>query len=151
MNGKCVINVDLVDIWGEPGRKNFIRTLAWGDEVNVIEQVSTRIKVKTIRHVDQADGSAAALALAGRVLAAVWVQERDIASADTLAALLAECGLPAARLEASRDAAVQALYQRHTDAAIAGGVFGSPSYVVDGEIFWGQDRLDLLERRLVRA
>ena len=106
---------------------------------------------RLIVSVDQADGSAAALALAGRVLAAVWVQERDIASADTLAALLAECGLPAARLEASRDAAVQALYQRHTDAAIAGGVFGSPSYVVDGEIFWGQDRLDLLERRLVRA
>jgi carboxymethylenebutenolidase len=28
------------------------------------------------------------------------------------------------------------------------GVFGAPSYVVDGEIFWGQDRLDFLERRL---
>ncbi len=101
--------------------------------------------------VDLADGTAAALALTGRVLAAVWAQERNVADADTLADLLAECGLPAARLEASRDAAVQAAYQQHTDAAIAGGVFGSPSYVVDGEIFWGQDRLNLLEWRLAQA
>jgi 2-hydroxychromene-2-carboxylate isomerase len=31
---------------------------------------------------------------------------------------------------------------------LAGGVFGSPSYVLDGEIFWGQDRLDLLDDAL---
>ena len=85
--------------------------------------------------VDQMDGTAAALALTGRVLAAVWAQERNIADAATLAELLAECGLPASRLEASHAAAVQAAYQQHTSAAIAGGVFGSPSYVVDGEIF----------------
>ena len=100
--------------------------------------------------VDQMDGTAAALALTGRVLAAVWAQERNIADAATLAELLAECGLPASRLEASHAAAVQAAYQQHTSAAIAGGVFGSPSYVVDGEIFWGQDRLELLEWRLAQ-
>ena len=100
--------------------------------------------------VDQMDGTAAALALTGRVLAAVWAQERNIADAATLAELLAECGLPASRLQASHAAAVQAAYQQHTSAAIAGGVFGSPSYVVDGEIFWGQDRLELLEWRLAQ-
>ena len=100
--------------------------------------------------VDQMDGTAAALALTGRVLAAVWAQERNIADAATLAELLAECGLPASRLEASHAAAVQAAYQQHTSAAIAGSVFGSPSYVVDGEIFWGQDRLELLEWRLAQ-
>ena len=100
--------------------------------------------------VDQMDGTAAALALTGRVLAAVWAQERNIADAATLAELLAECGLPASRLQASHAAAVQAAYQQHTSEAIAGGVFGSPSYVVDGEIFWGQDRLELLEWRLAQ-
>ena len=98
--------------------------------------------------VDLADGSAAALAVAGRVLAAVWAEDRDIASAVTLAELVAEAGLPAARLAAAQAEAVQATYERYTQQAIAANVFGAPSYVIDGEIFWGQDRLDHVERRL---
>jgi carboxymethylenebutenolidase len=99
----------------------------------------------------QAEGADAALALAGRVLAAVWAQDRNIADDQTLAELLAEAGLAASLLDASRSDAVRAAYQQHTDAAITGGVFGSPSYVVDGEIFWGQDRLDFLQRRLAQG
>ncbi len=68
----------------------------------------------------------------------------------TLAELLAECGLPAERLEAARTPEVQAQYERNTQQAIDAGVFGSPSYVIDGEIFWGQDRLDFVERRLAQ-
>jgi 2-hydroxychromene-2-carboxylate isomerase len=98
--------------------------------------------------VDQAEGSAAALALTGAVLKAVWAQERNINDADTLAALLQECGLPAACAAQSAAPGVQATYERYTQQAIEAQVFGSPSYVVDGEIFWGQDRLDFLERRL---
>ncbi len=98
--------------------------------------------------VGQADGDAAALDLAGRVLAACWAQERDIASAATLAELLGEAGLPAARLEASRAPQAQARYDANTEQAIAANVFGSPSYVVDGELFWGQDRLDFVARKL---
>jgi len=100
--------------------------------------------------VERADGAAAALRLTGAVLSAVWAHERNIADAATLAALLAECGLPAARLEASRTPEVQAAYDANTQRAIDAGVFGSPSYVIDGEIFWGQDRLDFVERRLSR-
>jgi carboxymethylenebutenolidase len=100
--------------------------------------------------VDRADGAGAALQLTGRVLAAVWAQERDIASATTLAELLAEFGLPAERLAASATPEVQAQYEQNTQQAIAAGVFGSPSYVIEGEIFWGQDRLDFVERRLAR-
>ena len=98
--------------------------------------------------VDQADGSAAALKLTGAVLTAVWAEERDIADAATLAALLAECGLPAQRSAEAQAPAVQATYQRYTQQAIAANVFGAPSYVIDGEIFWGQDRLDFVARRL---
>jgi 2-hydroxychromene-2-carboxylate isomerase len=101
--------------------------------------------------VDQAEGTAAALQLTGRVLAAVWAQERDIASPATLAELLAEGGLAAARLEDSKAAAVQAMYEAYTQDAIAAQVFGAPSYLVQGEIFWGQDRLDFLQRRLARG
>lgn len=98
--------------------------------------------------VARADGADAALDLTGRVLAACWAQQRNIADPITLAALLSEAGLPAARMDDAQADAVAQAYQAHTDAAIAAGVFGAPSYVVDGEIFWGQDRLDFLARRL---
>lgn len=100
--------------------------------------------------VDQADGTAAALRLAGAVLTAVWAQERDIASAATRAELLAECGLPAQRATEALAPGVQAAYEGHTQQAIDAGVFGSPSYVLAGEIFWGQDRLELLQWRLAQ-
>jgi 2-hydroxychromene-2-carboxylate isomerase len=97
------------------------------------------------------DGGDAAMALSGRVMAAVWVEERDIASAATLAELLAEAGLDAVRLDGLAQRAVQQRYADDTQRAIELGVFGAPSYVIDGEIFWGQDRLDFVERRLARA
>ena len=100
--------------------------------------------------VDQVDGAAAALRLTGAVLTAVWAQERDIASAATRAELLAECGLAAQRADDAKSPEVHAAYERNTQQAIDAGVFGAPSYVVDGEIFWGQDRLELLQRRLAR-
>lgn len=98
--------------------------------------------------VDERDGSAAAMRITGAILAAVWAQERHIADDKVLAELLAEQGLDAARLEQSHSQAVQERYERDTQEAIAAGVFGAPSYVIDGEIFWGQDRLDFVERKL---
>lgn len=98
--------------------------------------------------VDLHDGVAAAMRLGGAVFAAVWVQQRDIANAQTLAQLLSECGLPSERLAQSRSQTVQDQFDANTQAAIAAGVFGAPSYCLDGEIFWGQDRLDFLERKL---
>jgi 2-hydroxychromene-2-carboxylate isomerase len=98
--------------------------------------------------VAQHDGDDAALRLAGAVLAALWVHEGDIADPACLAALLVETQLPAERLAQSNAPEVQAAYQAHTQAAIDAGVFGAPSYVIDGEIFWGQDRLDFVQRRL---
>jgi len=97
---------------------------------------------------DVHDGTAAAMTLAGAIFAAVWAQQRDIASEEVLAQLLGECGLPAQRLAQSQAGDIDARYQRHTREAIDAGVFGAPSYVVNGEIFWGQDRLDFLERAL---
>ena len=57
----------------------------------------------------------------------------------------------ARRLDDALAPAVQARYDADSQRAIEVGVFGAPSYVVDGEIFWGQDRLDFLERRLARG
>ena len=101
--------------------------------------------------VDQADGADAALALTGAILAAVWAQERDIASPDVLAGLLQESGLDPARLQQASDAAVQARYDANTQLAIDAGVFGAPTYRFDGELFWGQDRLEFVARALAAA
>ena len=101
--------------------------------------------------VDLADGSAAAMRLTGRILRGVWVEQRNIADARVLAAMLAEEGLDARRLDESMSQAAHERYEADTQRAIEAGVFGAPSYVVDGEIFWGQDRLDFLQQRLARG
>ncbi len=106
---------------------------------------------RLITAVDQFDGTDAAMRLAGATLAAVWAQERNIADDEVLAALLQEQGLPRQRLADSQQEAVQERYQARTRDAIELGVFGSPTYVVDGEMFWGQDRLDFLARKLQAA
>lgn len=94
------------------------------------------------------DGIDSAMHVTDAILRAVWVEERNIADEGTLAALLRERELPARRLEDSHSQAVRERYEVNTQRAIGAGVFGAPSYVVDGELFWGQDRLDFVERRL---
>lgn len=98
--------------------------------------------------VDLHDGTAVAMKLTSAVLAACWAQERNIADEKVLAELLAEQGLDAKRLEQAFSQTVRERYEANTQQAIEAGVFGAPSYVIDGEIFWGQDRLDFVERKL---
>ncbi len=100
---------------------------------------------------DLEHGSAAAMAISGAILAACWAQERNMADDKVLAELLEEQDLAADLLAQSHSQAVQVRYETYTQAAIDAGVFGAPSYVVDGEIFWGQDRLDFVERALARG
>ena len=97
-------------------------------------------------------GDAPAIRLAHRVLKAIWEEELNPAEEAVLARLIGECGLDAAQVMAlgaeprwtERKAA-------DTQAALARGVFGAPSYVIGEEIFWGQDRLDFVQRRLARG
>jgi len=106
---------------------------------------------KLIIAVDMHDGSDAAMRIAGRILRGVWVDERNIADARDLAKMLEEEGMPSRRLDDSMSQAVHVRYEQDTQRAIDAGVFGAPSYVIDGEIFWGQDRLDFVQRRLARG
>ena len=106
---------------------------------------------KLIIAVDANDGSAAAMTIAGAVMRAVWVEEKNIADPAVLQALLVDCGLPARRLDDSQSQAVHERYEQDSQRAIDSGVFGAPTYVIGGEMFWGQDRLDFVERRLARG
>jgi carboxymethylenebutenolidase len=105
---------------------------------------------KLIIAVDLNDGTEAAMSLTGRILRGVWVEQKNIADARDLAAMLAAEGLPARRLDDAMSQAVDERYELDSQRAIEAGVFGAPSYVIDGEIFWGQDRLEFVQRRLTR-
>jgi 2-hydroxychromene-2-carboxylate isomerase len=81
-------------------------------------------------------------------------RRRSAALADraTLAGLARELGLdPEPLLEAALSAPVQAIYEANTAQAIERSVFGSPIYFVDGDMFYGQDRLDQVARALRQA
>ena len=82
---------------------------------------------------------------------ALWAEDRDIADLDTLHAIArAELGEEqAARFDFGQPSPeVQAAWQRNLAEAEELGIFGTPTYVVDRELFWGQDRLDFVERAL---
>ncbi len=96
-------------------------------------------------------GTKPALDLAGAVMRARWAEERDIAEPVTLASCAAAAGLdPAAIATRAQAPEVTARYEAFTQEAIDAQVFGAPWYVVDGEPFWGQDRLDFLARKLAQ-
>ena len=109
--------------------------------------VQSEASAKLIIATQLALGTEAALTLAGAVMSAVWAEERNIAEPETLQAIAIELGHDGRNLvKSSETASVQAEFDRFTDEAMAANVFGAPWYVVDGEPFWGQDRLDFVER-----
>lgn len=81
------------------------------------------------------------------LLKACWAQDRDISDAATVAEILAEHGQDMSELEAAI-AEAPAEYEANTKRALDQGVFGAPFYIVDGEKFWGQDRLGHLDWHL---
>ncbi|MEA2829481.1 MAG: hypothetical protein QOF22_229 [Bradyrhizobium sp.] len=80
-----------------------------------------------------------------QAFAAIWEGEFNLADPATLVKLADESGLPGARLiERSESDEISAVYEQNRQDALAADVFGSPAYVLDGEVFWGQDRIELL-------
>jgi 2-hydroxychromene-2-carboxylate isomerase len=85
------------------------------------------------------------MALAGDLLRAVWAEEKNIADAGVLAEIAARHGIADA---AGAVALGKPAYERNTQDALAKQVFGAPTYVYRDELFWGQDRLEFLDRAL---
>ena len=93
-------------------------------------------------------------ALATEIGKALWEKEQNITETAVLEGCARNAGLDAAAIlnAAPPEAELAALHDTFTAEAIARGVFGAPSYMLEsGEIFWGQDRLDFLDRALARA
>jgi 2-hydroxychromene-2-carboxylate isomerase len=94
-------------------------------------------------------GRAERIAFVSAVMAATWEQGQDAQDFAVLARVARDCGLDGEALVAAAGTAeVKAELARATEQAINDGVFGVPSFVFEGELFWGADRIDSLLRRI---
>ena len=81
---------------------------------------------------------------------AYWVDSRPPSDEATMRDVLGAAGHDASAILARLDEAKDDL-RRRTDEAIALGIFGAPAFVVGGEMFWGQDRIEFVEKALRAA
>jgi 2-hydroxychromene-2-carboxylate isomerase len=90
-----------------------------------------------------------AIGLTGMFQRLVWIEEGNIADEATAVEVANRAGLNGAELlKESQAPEIKALYDKNTDDAIARGVFGAPTYIIGDELFWGQDRLQFVEKAL---
>lgn len=149
-----------VPIWDKPeNRQAYVKTelKRWKARLNspmVLDdrpQLGNLAEALPIVYAAQVAG-ADALALSIALQRAYWEDCRDVAQKDVRAEVASAAGFDGAALSAMEDGdAVAAQRARMFDAAKAAGVFGSPTYVYAGEMFWGQDRLDFLAEALDTA
>ncbi len=96
-----------------------------------------------------ADMGTSPLNLAGKFLQAVWSDEQDLTNKDVLIQSANALGLDGSALyEQAGDPKYKSLYNLYAEEGIKRGVFGAPSFVIEDEIFWGQDRLNFVEKKL---
>lgn len=80
------------------------------------------------------------------VMTAYWTKDADISQAEVLKAVADAAGFDgAALLAGAQEQSAKDLLRANTDEAVERGVFGAPTFFVDGQMFWGNDRLVLLE------
>lgn len=113
--------------------------------------VSPELAAKLIVATRLALGVDVALELSQAIMRGLWAEEKNIGDEETLVQIANGCGLDGRMLfKSAETASVQAEYDRNTEDATAASVFGSPWYVYEGESYWGQDRLDFLERAMAK-
>jgi 2-hydroxychromene-2-carboxylate isomerase len=78
----------------------------------------------------------------------VWAEDADLADEAVIRETLEHCGLDARLVEEARSDAASERLEANTREAIERGVFGAPTYFIEEEMFWGQDRLDFVARKL---
>jgi 2-hydroxychromene-2-carboxylate isomerase len=110
--------------------------------------ISTTAPARAFYHLNNRD-PALAKRLALALFVAYFADDVDISSPENTADVAAHAGVDRDEMiEALNDPAVKDRLRHEVDAAVALGVFGSPYIVVDGEPFWGSDRLDQVEKWL---
>ena len=141
--------------WGEAKRSYYFKDLArWADLYGVPFQFPTRFPMLTLKALRTylALPESRRGAFRERTFRAYWAEDRDIADETVLAELAGEDagGFDALRARIQSPEIKKELADA-TQGAIERGVFGAPTWIVDGqELFWGQDRIALVERALGR-
>ena len=146
----------LVDIpmKGDYSRRDFVRTARFHGVPFAMPAkfpIGTVAALRAFYWMDQQD-PARARALADRLYRAYFAEGQDIGDAATVVRIAADMGIDRAALEeALQDPAVKDLAKRQVDAALSRGIFGSPFFIVEGEPFWGSDRIPMLEAWISRG
>ncbi len=153
---KATGQAPLVDIplKGEYSKRDFVRSAGFhGVPYKPPSKfpIGTVAALRAFYWVDDRDHERAR-ALAKALYAAFYVEDRDISSPEVVAQVARSVGIDATALGAALgDPAVKERARQEVDGALARGVFGSPFFIVDGESFWGNDRIPMLEEWLRRG
>jgi 2-hydroxychromene-2-carboxylate isomerase len=135
----------------ESRRRYFARDLTyWAEHWKVPFRFTSRFPMRTVTALRLALAAGDRIApLSQALFRALWVDDRDLADPATLSAILDAAGFDAdaTMREAESPAGKQRLFDA-TAEAVARGVFGAPTFIVDDMLFWGQDRVPLVERVL---
>src|SRR5262249_51697052 len=125
----------------------------WGEPFELPRKFPQRtIAAQRLCVIAADEGSATGVAVATALARAMWAEQRDLEDPEALRAILA--AIPSAAraqhwIDQTQDPAIKARLAANTTAARGAGVFGVPTFVVDGQhLFWGQDRLELVARAL---
>jgi 2-hydroxychromene-2-carboxylate isomerase len=136
----------------EAKRKHYAADVfRWADHYGAPFHFPSRFPMNTIKPLRMVLAAAEAdrPRLIARIYEAYWSLDRDISDDATLGEITGAAGFDAAALlAATRDERIKAELKAATDHAIQIGVCGAPTFVVDGRMFWGQDRLHFVEKAL---
>jgi 2-hydroxychromene-2-carboxylate isomerase len=122
----------------------------WGQPFEVPRKFPQRtIAAQRLCLLAAAEGFETGCKLATALARGMWAEQRDLEDLETLRGILVAEGLPPAWVERTQEPAIKAALAANTTAAREAGVFGVPTFVVDGKhLFWGQDRLEFVARAL---
>lgn len=123
----------------------------WASHYGVAMQMNPHFPFNTIRLMR---GAVAAqreerfAAYHAQMFRAVWCEGRNVGKEEVLREVLQSAGIDPASIDGDE---IKTQLRSNTDEAVSRGAFGAPTFFVNGEIFWGNDRLDFVEDALKRA
>lgn len=147
---KATGQAPLVDVpmKGEYSKRDFVRSARFhGVDFTMPPKfpIGTVAAVRAFYWMDDRD-PAQARSLARALYRAYFVEGRDIGASEVVVEIAQSLGVDGAALESAlADPAVKDRARREVEAAMGRGVFGSPFFIVDGEPFWGVDRMPMVE------
>ena len=116
-----------------------------------VTPLDARYAARAVLWVESTYGEARGIELAQAILRAYHVEDKNISDTQTITAIAQSIGLNAEEVLAGiSNASTREQFRAEVDLATAKGVFGSPFFILDGEPFWGFDRMNQLEAALKR-